>query len=103
MACGSITHFQQLGGTITPTGHLFRRARSPGKAKYDVQHEEGHSFFRQTERWHHLTRVIDRVRGRYYEHITDVETGELVRHRDEPLSEHRQDVRGSATGHENPE
>jgi hypothetical protein len=70
-------------------GRLFRRARSPGKVNYDVQHEEGDSFFRRTGRWHRLTRIIDRVRDWYFEHIVDAETGEVIRYRDEPLREHR--------------
>ena len=71
-------------------GHLFRRARHPGtRANYDVQLEEGDSFHRKSARWHRLTRIIDRLRDRYYEHVTDAETGVVVRHIDERLSDHR--------------
>lgn len=89
-ACGSVGLFKTLNAGVRVRGHLFRRARHPGtKANYDVQTEEGDSFHRETVRWHRLTRTIDRPRDRYYEHVTDAETGAVVRHIDERLSDHR--------------
>jgi hypothetical protein len=49
----------------------------------------GDSFFAFTRRWHRLQRIIDRRANHYYEHIEDAETGEVVRHVEEPLSEHQ--------------
>lgn len=46
------------------------------------------------QRWHRLSRVIDRRGNRYTEHIEDAETGQVVRHVDEPLTKHT--GRGSA-------
>ena len=82
-------HFKHLSASVTLTGHLFRRACFPGKANFNVQREEGDSFHRKGARWHKLTRIIDRVRNWYYEHIVDAETGAVLRHVDEPLSGHR--------------
>jgi len=87
-ACAATTHFKFLVGHVKARGHVFRRARHPGKANFAVQHEEGDSFHRKTFRWHKLTRIIDRVRNRYYERIVDSETEVVIRHVDEPLSEH---------------
>jgi uncharacterized Zn finger protein (UPF0148 family) len=88
--CGSALWFKDLHARVEVKGHSFRRARHPGvKANYDVQTEEGDSFHRKTVRWHRLTRIIDRLRDRYYEHVTDAETGTVLRHVDERLSEHR--------------
>lgn len=49
---------------------------------------QGAEFFRKTQRWHRVERVVDRRDNRYYEHIEDEETGEVIRHKDEPLSDH---------------
>lgn len=61
-------------------------------------------MFRKTGRMHQVTRNIDRRGDRYYEHIEDAETGEVIRHKDEPLSEHvaerdlrRRGARGSTS------
>jgi hypothetical protein len=53
---------------------------------------EGRSLLRLARhdgRWHLVERTIDRVSDRYVEQIADVETGDVMRHVDEPLSEHR--------------
>ena len=39
-------------------------------------------------RWHVVHRTYDHASNRYVEHITDAETGEIVRLVDEPLTEH---------------
>ena len=39
--------------------------------------------------WMKIHRIIDRVKGWYYEHIVDPETGNVVRHCEEPLSKHQ--------------
>jgi hypothetical protein len=40
------------------------------------------------------TRHVDYEKDRYFEHVEDADTGEVIRHCDEPLTEHRD--RGSA-------
>lgn len=88
-ACRSTIHFKSLTAEVQTGGHLFRRARHPGtKANYGVQLEDGSSFHRKNLRWHRLTRIIDRLHDRYYEHVTDIETGSVVRHVDVRLSDH---------------
>lgn len=87
--CEAVMSFKTLGAKVGASGHLLRRSRQPGRANFETQQVEGDSFYRATGRWHRLTRVIDRHQDRYYEHITDEETGIVMRHVDEPLSRHR--------------
>jgi hypothetical protein len=94
--CGSTrrTVAVSLGGSITPRGFLRGRAFRCGARKWFAQIEKGSSFFLKTGRWHRLERLIDRARNRYREHIIDSETGRVVRHVEEPLTDHT--GRGSA-------
>jgi hypothetical protein len=59
-----------------------------GRSAYSQRNQQGTELFRNTGRMHKVERVIDRRNNRYYEHIEDAETGEVIRHKDEPLSEH---------------
>ena len=54
----------------------------------------GEDLHRATGQWNQLTREIDRQNNRYKEVIVNSQTGEVVRHVDEPLTDHR--GRGSA-------
>jgi hypothetical protein len=47
------------------------------------------SWHGSTGRWHAVQRTYDYESDRYVEHITDAETGEIIRHVDEALTEHR--------------
>jgi hypothetical protein len=59
-----------------------------GRSKYFVRIQQLQELFRKTGRMHEVQRTVDRRNDRYYEHIVDMETGEVVRHKDEPLSGH---------------
>lgn len=89
--CGSTARLINIhiAASVTSEGHLGYRSRHPGKGKWLVQQYGGDSFYRKEGRWHKLTRIIDRVQNWYYEHITDAQTGEMIRHCEAPLSEHR--------------
>jgi hypothetical protein len=54
----------------------------------------GDDLHRASGQWNRKTRVIDRENNQYKEVIVNPETGELIRHCDEPLTEHIN--RGSA-------
>src|SRR5204863_9452519 len=97
--CGSMrrTFAVSLGGSITPRAFLRGRALHPGLRKWFAQIENGSSFFRKTGRWYRLERLVDRARNWYREHITDSETSRVVRHVEEPLTDHT--GRGSAKLH----
>ena len=49
----------------------------------------GDDLHRKTGKWNLLRRIIDRKNDRYEEHIVSGETGETIRHVEEPLREHR--------------
>ena len=45
-------------------------------------------YSRSLEKLVHLERVIDRDNDQYFERVTDYETGEVIHHCKEPLSQH---------------
>lgn len=54
----------------------------------------GDDLYRATGKWNELTREIDRQNDTYKEIIVDPQSGEVIRHIEEPLTEHTK--RGSA-------
>jgi hypothetical protein len=89
-SCGSLRrgHYAVIHEKLDLRVGWTLKHRSPGFKK--PRHEEvvKPDLHRKTGRLRWLTRVIDRVRYRYREHITDVETGDVLRSVDEPLTEH---------------
>jgi phage FluMu protein Com len=49
----------------------------------------GDDLYRKLGRWSTLERIFDRIKDYYYEHIADKETGAVIKHCEEKLSEHR--------------
>jgi hypothetical protein len=73
----------------------FRLVSKPPKGgRWDAESVSKHSYFTKTKSNHFINRVINRVQDRYQERIVDVETGQVVREVDEPLTHHKS--RGSA-------
>jgi DNA-directed RNA polymerase subunit RPC12/RpoP len=70
-------------------GMLALKARHAGGGRPFVEGKIGSDLHRRSGRWMRLERIIDRGRDWYREHISDRETGEVVCHVEEPLSEHR--------------
>lgn len=60
----------------------------PGQKKPYREVRSGDSFFKKTREWHRIHRIIDRENDWYFEHIED-EHGTVVRHCEEPLTQHR--------------
>jgi hypothetical protein len=50
---------------------------------------EGEDFHRKTRKWNTIYRLIDGCNNLYRETFWDKETGQIIRHCEEPLSEHR--------------
>jgi hypothetical protein len=73
---------------VTPSMEARGIEQGKGRSKYFVRIQQHQELFRKTGRMHEVERTLDRRNDRYYEHIVDVETGEVIRHKDEPLSEH---------------
>ena len=72
---------------------LGMKQKRPGTKKPILETKSGDSFFKKTGERNKLIRIIDRENHRYYELIKD-QSGNVIRHVDEPLSEHY--GRGSA-------
>ena len=89
--CGSTarTYGVALEATVTLRSMLRFKARHPGGGRPFGEGEVGDDVHRKTGRWMRLERIIDRARDWYREHISDPTTGEVVRHVEEPLSQHR--------------
>jgi hypothetical protein len=97
--CGSSARRVQVGEALAiPKVEIFgklnwrsgeKRNRKPLRSGVT-----GDDFYKASGRWSSVTRVIDRLKDWYYEHIIDRETGQVLRHCDEKLSDHK--GRGSA-------
>lgn len=83
-----------LEGIVELKSQLGLKARSPGERKPFFEQRTGDDLFRKARRWMVLNRIIDRRRNRYFESVEDPETGAVLRHVDEKLTDHR--GRGSA-------
>jgi len=76
-------------------GLKYRRA---GVKRPLSEQKHGDSFSTKLGRWMRRSRVIDRVNNRYFESVLDPQTGETMRHCDEPLSEHQRHGSAKTTG-----
>jgi len=93
--CGNTTHVSYPPGQeFVLTGNLRLYSKPPEGGRWFIDQRETHSLYRKTNERHFVKRTIDRDNDRYYERIIEVGTGRVIRHVDEPLSEHR--GRGSA-------
>jgi hypothetical protein len=72
------------------------KAKRQGEKRPFVENYAIPSFSRSRGNLVHRARIIDRDDDRYFEKVTDYESGEVIHHCDEPLSQHR--GRGSAKG-----
>lgn len=67
---------------------LSYKARRGGVGEPFVEGKTGSDLHRKSGRLMRLVRTIDRARNWYREHISDSKSGHIVRHVEEPLSEH---------------
>ena len=86
-----VTHKKHIAVTATGRPWLGMKHRVPGKRKPVAEYIFGYELFRLARKWVYKKRVIDRRNDRYTEDVTDPETGEVIHHCDEPLTEHRGD------------
>jgi hypothetical protein len=63
--------------------------RRPGEKRPRFERWQGDSLSKATGRVMRLIRIVDRKSDRYYEQVHDIETREVIREVDEPLTEHR--------------
>ena len=84
-------HFE-IGISVTVEAHakLGIKARRGGKSgRPFLESVSGDDLYRKTGRWMSLERVVDRENNKYKEVVSDPETGEVVHHCEEPLSQHK--------------
>ena len=88
--CGS--PLQDVAFEIDEEAHAYEqiktKAKEVGFKKPTLERVDGDDLFRKTNTWHKITRVMDRKNDKYYELITNPQTGEIIRECDEPLSHH---------------
>ncbi|MGZ8982707.1 MAG: hypothetical protein ACXW11_01975 [Methylotenera sp.] len=64
------------------------KAKGLGQKKPHVELKQGPSHSHKLGKSVEHVRLIDRGNDRYFEKVTDYESGELIHHDEEPLSEH---------------
>ena len=80
--------------SLTLREKLGLKHKRPGYKKPIYESVSGEDFHRASGQWNQLTREIDRENNRYKEHVVNPQSGEVIRHVDEPLRSHT--GRGSA-------
>jgi hypothetical protein len=88
--------------TVALDTHIQGRSkhRQPGRKKPVREEWFGHDFFRKKQRWSVIRRTVDYEHDWYEETFIDLDTGVVIHHCAEPLSEHR--GHGSAKGRTRP-
>lgn len=90
--CGSLarTAHVAIEETVTTSVYLKTRAKHrDGGAKAVREVTEGDDYHRNTGRWNVMRRVIDRANNWYEETFRDRNTGDIVHHRAEALTDHK--------------
>ena len=89
-SCGSTrqTINVSIVESVVARDGLALKAKRPGQKKPYVETISMPSHSRRTGKVVHRERLIDRDNNRYEEKVTDYETGEIIHHQAEPLSEH---------------
>jgi hypothetical protein len=65
------------------------KGKRPGKKKPFIETLDVPDYFRDEDRTVRRERIIDRDNDRYLETVSDYESGKVIRHCDEPLSDHQ--------------
>jgi hypothetical protein len=84
--------FNHAGTEITYLEKMWKmKIKTPsflGKGHIRVEQRVGDDLHRRSARWFKKERIIDRKNDRYFEKIADPETGCVIHHCDEPLTQH---------------
>ncbi|MFT3916567.1 MAG: hypothetical protein QM704_21555 [Anaeromyxobacteraceae bacterium] len=89
-ACGETarTIHEEIGDHCHAHDRVGFKVKQPGKKDPVLEGLSGDEIRKATGGWVKKDRLIDREHDRYVEHVVDIETGEVLRNCDEPLSEH---------------
>ena len=90
-ACGKIrrTFNMFIEEKIILRDGLGMKAKRPGESRPYVEDKAMPSFSHRLGKHVLREQVIDRDNNRYFEKVSDYESGEIIHHSEEPLSEHR--------------
>lgn len=89
-ACGSTKRAFRADVTeaLVIRDHVLTKHRQPGGKRFRKEVTEGERYFRKEQRIDRIHQVVDREADRYTKTIWHGETGEVLRHTDEPLTRH---------------
>lgn len=90
-ACGSIRRIYNISikeTLIARNGYVVKTKRPSQKKPY-IEDLSMPDYSYSRSKHVHRQRIIDRENDHYFEEITDYETGEVIHHCEEPLSQHQ--------------
>lgn len=89
--CGSTkrNYHVSISESVTARDGIKVKAKHAGEKKPYIEDLSIPDHSRSLGKVVHRARVIDRDNDRYFEKITDYESGEVIHHCEEPLSQHR--------------
>ena len=89
--CGSTIriHNAFILGTAVARDGIGIQARRPGEKRPYIEDRSFPEYWRDGQKFVQRSRVIDRDNYRYFEEVTDYESGEAMHRCEEPLRDHR--------------
>jgi predicted nucleic acid-binding Zn-ribbon protein len=89
-SCGSSArnYYVHIEESVVLRDGLGLKAKRPGQKRPYFESKSVPNQSVTREKVVHLERVFDRDNNRYFEQVTDYETGEVIHKCDEPLSDH---------------
>ena len=84
-----VKHKQLLAAIAKARSGLGMKQREPGKRTPVAEYFFGYDWFHTARKWIYKEWILNKRGDHYREVITDPETGEVIHHRDEPLSKHQ--------------
>jgi hypothetical protein len=84
-----VTCKQRIAATAKARPGLGLKLWIPERASWAAKCFFGYEWFQSARKWVYKEWIINRRDDHYREVVTDPETGEVLHHCDEPLSEHR--------------
>lgn len=89
--CGSTrrTYHASISESVVARDGIGVKAKRARERKPYIEDMAAPDYSRSLEKVVHRERMIDRDNDRYVEKITDYESGEVVHHCEEPLSQHQ--------------
>lgn len=89
--CGSMrrSYNVMVSETVVARDGFGVKAKRAGEKKPYIEEKAVPDYSRSLGKVVHREQIFDRDNDRYFEKVTDYETGEVIHHCDEPLSEHQ--------------